>query len=338
MRPCDPIRRHFLFVLLILSLLIFGLAPAAWAQSGPSATVYYGTVRTPPGAPLSYKYTTNRAELVSGSSLTIGKGWISNGSFTPDRTVASGPVYYGWKTFRNSTTAPVTQGERWVYTTVANEITNPRNGLYSRVRLSDGWLEGWGGMTPDKSKPSVQIWYTYKTFINDPYPGTSPKSDTQFRYTTDPATVIGDGSYVAMSYGWTNSSTSITADQTRPSGTAYYAWKRFTAYNANTQKSDAQVNQFVYTNSTANIPQISPVLLSNGWIDGATQYIPDTRVAAREVYYGAKTFSIFIPGTTTAGYYIRNTQNVYSLDRPSSSYTATLQGLGWTTDGSWIRK
>lgn len=122
--------------------------------------------------------TTNSGYL-SYNHVTMGTGNIDNpvGNFaqlslTPDRSVASAPVYYGLNLFENDNNFITTTYVRWVYSTVASEIPFNSRGHaavwdenFGRVRLSDGWITGAGGRStsgggyePDFSKPAVQLY------------------------------------------------------------------------------------------------------------------------------------------------------------------------------------
>jgi hypothetical protein len=247
-----------------------------------SQTVYYGWVTA--DAAMGYAY--DRIALASGTNtqapenyLVIGRGWIINGSFEPDTSVASQQLYYGITGTPTSGTWQLLEG----YSTDSSVFWDSGFDFLNYRPVGKGWIDKHDHMTADLENQSSQMIY----YACIGFQFASGNYARQI-YTTHSTDQQGNTIYAhKIAKGWVTSHESMQPDTSTPSTQIRYGvvvslpaivpYKRVATNHADD----------IYP--TSLIRDLNSVRVGKGWAMGTSGMIPDTSEASQTLYYGEKT-------------------------------------------------
>lgn len=222
--------------------------------SNPS-TVYYGVKSAPFVSPtlsdITLSYSSSGFD--SNKYTNLGPGWIVNGSFKPDPTAASAPVYYGRLEYTPSLAIN------------AYSRTESGFGASQKLAIGNGWITGPGSMKPDFNSSPGEVYYGYK-----------PNMGTQTFFYTRREADIAWPDRVRIGTGWANG---IGGFQPSAAGGVWVGSKTF---------SNGQRQVPVY--STHNTDLANPWSVGAGKIKHRAGFKADVRAAPRTIYSGTNQF------------------------------------------------
>jgi hypothetical protein len=298
--------------------------------STPSSDIYLAYSG---GTTLTFELTPG----TSGSSVYVGKGWISGSRIIPDTSQPSQNVFYRANRFKKDINGITWIYDQFVYTVSSSATPTVTD---SMVYQGKGWVSGISSIISDFNQPSLDIRFRSHMFTFTSGGSLDiPSTVNQFVYMSEPGNVTPfENTSVYQGKGWLTSFSSFNPELSLLASDIQYRSHRFKFTNGegiSVTSVPFVMDRFVYVRDTGNISITdASVYVGKGWVTtgrgglAVNSIQNDLSRAGQDIYYQYHKFVFQLDPTDTpfSSYKFVYIRSGYSADTTSSM---VYQGKGW---------